>query len=155
MTGGLFMTKLENLKKRKGIIKPSKRVGRGSSSGKGVRCGYGNKGAKARSGRSKAVGFEGGQTPLYKRIPKFKGFKSLNSSYKATITLKTLNEKFSSGDVIDINSLKEKGIISSTCRRFKVVNSGNLDKSLKIIGEATLSARTVIESHGGSLEGVS
>ena len=146
---------LSNLKPAEGSVKIRKRVGRGSGSGLGGTSTRGHKGAKSRSGYSKKIGFEGGQTPLYKRIPKFKGFKSLNSSYKATITLKTLNEKFSSGDVVDINSLKEKGIISSTCRRFKVVNSGNLDKSLKIIGEATLSARTVIESHGGSLEGVS
>jgi len=149
------MTNLKNLHKRKGIIKPSKRLGRGSSSGKGVRCGYGNKGAKARSGRTKAVGFEGGQTPLYKRVPKLKGFKSFSSLEKATITLKTLNEKYSSGDVVDINSLKEKGVVPSTCKRFKVVNTGNLDKSLKIIGEATQSAKTVIENQGGSLEGVS
>ncbi len=149
------MIKLENLQKRKSIIKPSKRVGRGSSSGKGVRCGYGNKGAKARSGRTKAVGFEGGQTPLYRRIPKYRGFKSFSSFEKATVTLKVLSEKYSSGDVVDINSLKEKGIVPSTCKKFKVVNSGDLDKSLKIIGEATQSAKKIIESHGGNLEGVS
>lgn len=149
------MVKLENLHKRKGFNKRSKRVGRGSSSGKGVRCGYGNKGAKARSGRSKAVGFEGGQTPLYKRIPKFRGFKSFSSFEEATVTLRILNEKFTSGETVDINSLKEKGIVSLKCKRFKVVNSGSLDKSLKIIGKATKSAKAIIERSGSNLEGVS
>ena len=149
------MIKLESLYKRKEVNKRSKRLGRGSSSGKGVRCGYGNKGAKARSGRSKSVGFEGGQTPFYKRIPKFRGFKSFSSFEKATITLRVLNEKFSSGDVVDVNSLREKGLISSKCKKFKVVNSGSLNKSLKVLGKATRSAKAIIESEGGSLEEVS
>ncbi len=148
------MVSLENLHKRKGIKKCSKIVGRGSSSGKGVRCGYGNKGAKARSGRSKAEGFEGGQTPFYKRIPKFRGFKSLKAQEKATITLKILNEKFSPSEVVNVDLLKKKGIVSANCKNFKVVNSGNLDKSLRVIGKVTKSAKAVIESKGGSVEEV-
>lgn len=145
---------LNNVKKGKGIKHKRKRLGRGSSSGKGVRCSYGNKGAKARSGRSKQVGFEGGQTPLYKRLPKFRGFRPLNAGEKATITLHTLNEKFEDSEVVDVNSLKKKGIISSNCKRIKIVNSGKLDKSLKVIGNATKSAKSIIESRGGTVEEV-
>ena len=145
---------LNNLSKRKGNKKPSKRLGRGIGSGKGVRSSYGNKGAKARSGRSKAVGFEGGQTPLYKRLPKFKGFRPINRRLEATLSLSKLEKYFSSGDTVDINKLKELNIISKNYNSFKVVSSGNLEKELIIIGKASKSAKLTIESKGGRVEEV-
>jgi large subunit ribosomal protein L15 len=146
------MIDLSNLPIRKNITKKSKRVGRGIGSGKGVRCGYGNKGSKARSGRGKAIGFEGGQTPFYRRVPKFRGFKALNPDKTATVTLQMIEKYFEVGSIVDIVQLKEKGIVSVKSKRFKVVNTGELSKAVTIMGSASESAKTIIENLGGKVE---
>lgn len=139
---------------RKGSSKPAKRLGRGSSSGKGVRCSYGNKGAKARSGRGKSIGFEGGQTPFYRRIPKFRGFSSLTPYKCVGVTLQSLNHFFEDGDTVTLGLLKEKGIVSPKAESFKVIATGSIEKKLIIQGIASQSAKTLLEEQGGKVEGV-
>jgi large subunit ribosomal protein L15 len=148
------MISLDKLSKRKGNHKPSKRLGRGIGSGKGVRSSYGNKGAKARSGRTKAVGFEGGQTPLYKRLPKFKGFKPINRKLEATVSLAMIEKNFSSGDTVDVKKLQDLNIISKNCTSYKIVSSGTIEKNLIIIGKTSKSAKLAIENKGGRVEEV-
>jgi large subunit ribosomal protein L15 len=143
---------ISNLPVRKGISKKSKRVGRGIGSGKGVRCGFGNKGSKARAGRGKAIGFEGGQTPFYRRVPKFKGFKALEPLRTATITFQMLEKEFEAGNIVSIDALKEKGMVSPRAKYFKVVNTGELTKALTIMGKASAGAKTIIENLGGKVE---
>ncbi len=148
------MMDLSNLPVRKNVTKKSKRVGRGIGSGKGVRCGYGNKGAQARSGRGKSIGFEGGQTPFFRRIPKFRGFKALDPNKSITITFSMIENSFESGDTIDLDILKEKGIVSAKAKGFKIVKTGKLTKSVTIIGKASETAKVEIENLGGKVEEV-
>ncbi len=145
---------LSNLPVRKNVTKKSKRVGRGIGSGKGVRCGYGNKGAKARSGRGKSIGFEGGQTPFFRRIPKFRGFKALDPYKTVTVTFAMIEKCFESGDVVNLDALKEKGVVSARAKGFKVVKTGELTKSFTIVGKASETAKTAIENLGGKVEEV-
>ncbi len=143
---------MNQLPVRKGFTKPAKRLGRGSSSGKGVRSGYGNKGQKARSGRGKSIGFEGGQTPFYRRIPKFRGFNSLTPFKCVGVTLRNLNHYFEEGDTITLASLKEKKLVHKNAQSFKVLCTGTIEKKLIVKGKATNSARTLIEEKGGKVE---
>lgn len=143
---------MNELPKRKGYNKPAKRLGRGIGSGKGVRCSHGNKGQKARAGRTKRIGFEGGQTPFYRRVPKFRGFKSPTPYNHATVTLKMLNNYFNDNDVVTVELLKEKQVIHPLYESFKVVATGELAKTLIIKGLATKAAQKVIEEKGGKVE---
>jgi large subunit ribosomal protein L15 len=145
---------MNQLPLRKGYTKPAKRLGKGSSSGKGVRCGYGNKGAKARSGRGKSIGFEGGQTPFYRRIPKFRGFSSLTPYKCVGVTLQSLNRFFEDGDTVSVELLKEKGLISKKAQSFKVIATGSIEKKLIVKGTASASAKNLLEEQGGKVEGV-
>lgn len=137
---------------RKGYNKPAKRVGRGIGSGKGVRCTFGNKGSKARAGRTKRIGFEGGQTPFYRRMPKFRGFKTLHPFDYATVTLNTLSIHFNDNDIVTTALLKEKQLIHPLFKSFKVVATGELAKTLIIKGQATKAALKIIEEKGGKVE---
>jgi large subunit ribosomal protein L15 len=143
---------LNALPLRKGYTKPAKRVGRGIGSGKGVRCTKGNKGAKARAGGTKKIGFEGGQTPLYRRVPKFRGFKTMKPNESVTVTIMTLEKHFQSGDTVTIASLVEKNLVNPKFYGFKVVSKGELTKSLTIVGKASASAKAMIEDKGGKVE---
>ncbi len=106
------------------------RVGRGSGSGSGKNCGYGNKGQKSRSGRGKEDWFEGGQTPIYKRLPHLKGLK--NKSHKnfkeiATFNLNDIVKYYKEGEVVNLESLKEKGLIKKRVNFIKILGKGEID----------------------------
>ncbi|MFT7388844.1 MAG: large subunit ribosomal protein L15 [Candidatus Endobugula sp.] len=127
-----------------------KRVGRGIGSGSGKTAGRGHKGQKARSGGSVRPGFEGGQMPLQKRLPKF-GFTSRIGMVSAEIRLGELNNVDS--DVIDLQALRAAGLINSNIKRAKVFLSGELSKAVTIKGLAvTKGAKAAIEAAGGKVE---
>ena len=143
--------KLENLEKTP-EFKARKRVGRGPGSGMGKTSTTGENGQKSRSGVSISPWFQGGQTPLYRRIPK-RGFSNKRFETKyAIINLTDLN-KFNDGDVVTLESLKEKGIIKKELSGLKVLGNGELEKKLTIKANRFSSAAvTKIESKGGKAE---
>ena len=141
---------LSNLKPAEGSIKHSKRVGRGAGSGKGGTSTRGNKGAKARSGYHQKVGFEGGQMPLYRRVPKF-GFKNINRIEYVGINLDTLNALAEAKNITDFNVdvLKQNGLVSGK-DRVKILGRGELAKALNVTAHAfSATAKKAIEDKGG------
>ena len=141
---------LSNLKPAEGSIKHSKRIGRGAGSGKGGTSTRGNKGAKARSGYHQKVGFEGGQMPLYRRVPKF-GFKNLNRIEYVGINLDTLNALAEAKNITDFNVevLKQNGLISGK-DRMKILGRGELAKAVNVTAHAfSAAAKKAIEDKGG------
>ena len=126
------------------------RRGRGHGSGNGKTAGKGHKGQKARSG-SKRIGFEGGQMPLYRRIPK-RGFKCRNSKQIVAINLSAL-EVFDNGTVVDVNTLIEKGIIKNPRDGVKILGNGEFTKKLDVkVNAYSASAKEKIEALGGTAE---
>ena len=126
------------------------RRGRGHGSGNGKTAGKGHKGQKARSG-SKRIGFEGGQMPLYRRIPK-RGFKCRNSKQIVAINLSAL-EVFDNGTVVDVNTLIEKGIIKNPRDGVKILGNGEFTKKLDVkVNAFSASAKEKIEALGGTAE---
>ena len=144
--------RLENLPKSK-ETKVNKRVGRGPGSGMGKTSTRGENGQKARSGASIPAWFQGGQSPLYRRIPK-RGFNNKRFRVEfATINLETLSKFFKDGDVVTPEVLKERGIIKKSLCGIKVLANGNLDKKLTIKAQRFSSkAVTKIEEAGGKAE---
>lgn len=118
-------------KPAKGSVKERKRRGRGNASGLGGESGRGHKGQKSRSGYSSRPGFEGGQTPLYRKMPKKKGMNNLFRVEYFPLNLGVLNELFQDGDSVLLESLVEKGLIKSG-ERVKVLSDGILEKKLTI-----------------------
>ncbi len=144
--------KLNSLKPAKGSRPSGKRVGRGIGSGLGKTCGRGHKGQRARAGGFHKVGFEGGQMPLQRRVPKF-GFVSLKAKYRAEVRLDKLARL--DAEVIDLAALKAAGVVPSNAHHAKVIASGTLDKPVSIRGIAvTKGARAAIEAAGGKIEPV-
>jgi large subunit ribosomal protein L15 len=143
---------LSNLKPAKGSVKRSKRLGRGQGSGKGGTSTRGHKGAKSRSGYSKKIGFEGGQMPLQRRVPKY-GFKNINrKEYKAInlITLQTLAEK-NNLEKIDFEILRKAGLIAKN-DLVKVLGKGTLERKLEVHAHAfSKSAVEAIEAQKGTV----
>ena len=142
---------LSNLKPRPGSRRRVKRLGCGESSGHGKTCGKGHKGQKARSGGSIRLGFEGGQMPLIRRIPK-RGFNNavFRTEY-AVVNLGDLND-FADGATVDEAALLEAGLIRKPYHGVKILGSGALKKKLTIVAtKASESARTAIEKAGGTL----
>ena len=132
-----------------GAKKARRRVGRGIGSGLGKTAGRGHKGQKSRSGGYHKVGFEGGQMPLQRRLPK-RGFKSLKLAFNAEITLTTL-EKLGAAEV-DMLSLKQAGLVGEMTKVVKVIKSGSLTKAVKLTGiGAPAGAKAAIEAAGGAL----
>ena len=126
------------------------RRGRGHGSGNGKTAGKGHKGQKARSG-AKRIGFEGGQMPLYRRIPK-RGFKCRNSKQIVAINLSTL-EVFDNGTTVDVNALIEKGIVKNPRDGVKILGNGELTKKLDVkVNAYSSSAKEKIEALGGTAE---
>ncbi|MDH3978562.1 MAG: 50S ribosomal protein L15, partial [Gammaproteobacteria bacterium] len=124
-----------------------KRLGRGHSAGQGKTCGRGQKGQKSRSGGFHRVGFEGGQMPLHRRLPKV-GFNSMTAAVNAEVRLHEL--ALPKGDVVDLLSLKSAGVIGHRIKRVKVIASGKIEKAVKVKGLAvTPGARKAIEAAGG------
>jgi large subunit ribosomal protein L15 len=144
--------KLENLPKT-AELKASKRVGRGPGSGMGKTSTRGENGQKSRSGASIKPWFQGGQSPLYRRIPK-RGFNNARFTTRfATINLSDLNRFFNDGDVVSEEILKERGIIKKRLSGIKILGNGTLDKKLTIkANRFTTSAVSKIEEAGGKAE---
>ena len=141
---------LSNIRPAAGSNDTKFRRGRGHASGNGKTAGYGHKGQKARSGRPRA-GFEGGQMPLYRRLPK-RGFKNYNKKNIVTVDVTKL-EKFENGAVVDIQALLDAGIISDVYDGVKVIGNGELTKKLTVKVDAfSAGAKEKIESVGGTAE---
>lgn len=142
--------RLNSIKSADGARKSAKRVGRGIGSGLGKTSGRGHKGQKARSGGFHKMGFEGGQMPLQRRLPK-SGFKSRKSIYNASLRFSSL-DVFASGDTVDIDALKNCGLISKNIQTVKVYLNDVLEKELHLKGIAvSKSVKTLIEKNGGSI----
>ncbi len=140
---------LNSIQPAAGAKHAARRVGRGIGSGLGKTAGRGHKGQKSRSGGFHKVGFEGGQMPLQRRLPK-RGFKSTQLKYNAEVTLSAL-EKLGLGEV-DLLALKKAGVVGQLARVVKVIKSGSLTKAVKLAGiGATAGAKAVIEAVGGSV----
>ena len=143
--------KLHELKPAAGSTTAAKRLGRGSGSGLGKTSGKGHKGAKARSGGGKRPGFEGGQMPLYRRIPK-KGFTNIFGTEYAEVNVGQL-EVFNDGVVVNAELLKAAGIIKKTLDGVKILGNGELTKKLTVeAAKFTESAKQKIEAVGGKAE---
>jgi large subunit ribosomal protein L15 len=142
--------RLNTLKPGHGSKRPRLRVGRGASAGQGKTCGRGVKGQRARKGGYHKVGFEGGQTPLDRRLPKF-GFRSDMAMTRAEVRLHELDKV--EGGIVDLDSLKKAGVIPVFAERAKVVLSGEIKKAVTLKGVgATKGARAAIEAAGGKIE---
>ena len=140
---------LNDLKPAPGSRKPARRVGRGIGSGSGKTCGRGHKGQKSRSGGWHKVGFEGGQMPIQRRLPKF-GFTSRMGRYYAEVRLNEL-EKIDGADVT-IESLVAAGVVPKQTKTAKIMLSGSVDKAFTVKGvRVTKGAKSAIEAAGGSV----
>ncbi|QCI27317.1 50S ribosomal protein L15 [Buchnera aphidicola] len=141
---------LNTLKFVKNSRKKKKRVGRGIGSGLGKTCGRGHKGQKSRTGASIRRGFEGGQMPLYRRIPKF-GFSSYKKNLKMEVRLSDINKI--PNKIINIEILKKFNIIKKNIKYVKIINTGKLDKKIDIKGlKVTKSVFSIIKKLGGKIE---
>jgi large subunit ribosomal protein L15 len=140
---------LNNLKSAPGARKARRRVGRGIGSGLGKTAGRGHKGQKSRAGGYHKVGFEGGQMPLQRRLPK-RGFKSQTLKYNGEVSLTAL-EKLGAAEV-DLLTLKQAKLVGEMVKNVKVIKSGELKRAVKLTGiGATAGAKAAIEAAGGSL----
>ena len=136
--------KLNEMVRPEGFIDSPKVIGRGAGSGKGKQCGYGRKGAKARSGRSKRVGFEGGQTPLYRRLPKKKGFRPHVRTVYVAVNIGAL-EGYEGEMPLDLNALYNGPV--------KILGDGELTTKIQVRASGfSTSAREKIEKAGGTCE---
>ena len=143
--------KLHELSPADGSKKDVKRIGRGHGSGWGKTSGKGHKGQKARSGKGMRVGFEGGQMPLSRRIPK-RGFNNIFRKNIVAINVSALN-RFEDGAEVDINALVEKGIVKNSFDGVKILSNGNLTKKLSVKATAfSAGAVAKIEAAGGKTE---
>ena len=142
---------LEDLRPAEGATGKSKRVGRGRSSGHGKTSCRGHKGQNSRSGGGVRPGFEGGQTPLFKRLPK-RGFTNVNHKEYATVNVEDLNV-FENGAVVTIENLQEKGLVKKVYDGVKVLGNGKLEKNLTVkANKFSKTAEAAITSAGGTIE---
>ncbi|WAW14810.1 50S ribosomal protein L15 [Peptostreptococcus equinus] len=146
--------KLHELKPAKGAVRAKRRLGRGTATGQGKTSGRGQKGQWSRSGGGVRVGFEGGQMPLARRLPK-RGFTNIFKKMYTEVNVETLN-KFEAGTVITAEMLKESKTISKIEKDgIKILGNGNLDKALTVkAAKFTASAKEKIENAGGTVEEV-
>ena len=143
---------LNSLKPNKGSRKKKLRKGRGIAAGQGASCGFGMRGQKSRSGRPTRPGFEGGQMPLYRRVPKLKHFQIINQKSFSIINLSKLND-FKENDTVNVDSLVKRGLLFKPKYPLKILGNGELKVKLKVQAHAfTKSAKEKIESLGGSCE---
>ena len=144
--------RLNSLKSNKGARKKKLRKGRGIAAGQGASCGFGMRGQKSRSGRPTRPGFEGGQMPLYRRVPKLKHFPLVNPSFFTIINVSALNE-LKEGTTVTLDSLVKNGLITNPKYPLKVLGNGKLTVKLTVQAAAfTNSAKNKIESAGGKCE---
>jgi large subunit ribosomal protein L15 len=143
---------LHDLHPAKGAKKTRKRLGRGPGSGTGKTAGRGHKGQKSRSGYSRRYGFEGGQMPLVRRIPK-RGFTNIFRVEFQVVNLRDLDRVFSDGETVSVEALVEKGLVRGGKRPVKVLGDGELTKKLTVqVHKFSASAKVGIEKAGGSCE---
>jgi len=143
--------KLHELTATPGAVKKARRIGRGHGSGWGKTAGKGHKGQKARAGHGMRPGFEGGQMPLQRRIPK-RGFNNIFADTIVAVNVSAL-EKFENGAVVDAQALIDAGIIKNAYDGIKILSNGNLTKSLTVKANAfSEAAKTKIEAAGGKAE---
>lgn len=144
--------KLHELSPAPGSNKPVKRIGRGPASGQGKTAGKGHKGQKARAGRGMRPGFEGGQMPLQRRLPK-RGFNNIFAKEIAIVNIGALNDAFEAGAVVDAQALIEKGLVKKALDGIKILGHGDLDKALTVKADAfSKEAKAKIEAAGGTAE---
>lgn len=141
---------LSNLKPKKGSRHAKKRVGRGPGSGHGKTAARGEKGQKSRSGYSSKLGFEGGQMPLHRRVPK-RGFTNIFKQEYAVVNLADL-DRFEAGSTVDTAALRQAGLVKGR-NRIKVLGNGEITKKLTVIADKfSTTARTKIEAAGGTVQ---
>ncbi len=144
--------KLHELKPNPGSVKERKRLGRGTASGQGKTSGKGQKGQNSRSGGGVRPGFEGGQMPIYRRLPK-RGFTNIFATQYAEINVEVLNELFEDGAIITPDLLKETGILKRQLDGVKVLGNGEITKKLTVkANKFSKSAVEKIEAAGGKVE---
>lgn len=143
--------KLHDLTAAPGSVQERKRIGRGQGSGQGKTAGKGHKGQKARAGHGQRPGFEGGQMPMQRRLPK-RGFNNIFAKEIVSINVGSLN-KFEDGASVDAAALVEAGIIKKTCDGVKILSNGELKKKLTVKANAfSQAAKEKIEAAGGKAE---
>lgn len=144
---------LKDLKPAEGSKRNCKRVGRGPASGNGKTAGRGMNGQKSRAGGGKGAGFEGGQTPLARRLPKLPGFRNFNRVEYVPVNVSRLDAKFNAGDLVDADTLYAAGIIKNTTDPIKVLGDGEITKALTVrVDKVSASAKAKIEAVGGKVE---
>ncbi|NCC86520.1 MAG: 50S ribosomal protein L15 [Clostridia bacterium] len=144
--------KLHELSPVAGSTKEVKRIGRGIGSGQGKTAGKGHKGQKARAGRGMRVGFEGGQMPLQRRIPK-RGFNNIFAKEIVSVNVSSLEKAFNDGDIVDAAALKNAGIIKKELDGVKILGNGEISKKLTVkVNAYSESAKQKIETAGGKAE---
>ena len=144
--------KLENLSPKEGSKQRKRRVGRGIAAGQGASCGFGMRGQKSRSGTGTKAGFEGGQMPLYRRVPKLKHFPLVNQKHYTAINVESLSSLAANTEVT-LASLMENGIVTIDDGPLKILGNGELSVALNVKAAAfTKSAKQKIEAAGGSCE---
>ncbi|AJC11810.1 MAG: 50S ribosomal protein L15 [Berryella intestinalis] len=144
---------LSDLHPAEGSRKKRTRVGRGHAAGKGKTAGRGLNGQGSRSGGKKRAGFEGGQTPLARRLPKLPGFRNINRVEYIPVNVSRLEDKFEAGEVVDGESLKAKRIIKNADAPVKVLGDGDITKALTVrVDKVSATAQAKIEAAGGKVE---
>ncbi len=144
--------KLHEMTKTEGSTKRRKRVGRGDSSGMGKTCCRGEKGQKSRTGATKRPFFEGGQIPLFRRLPK-RGFKNADRVVYELVNLSVLDKNFADGEVVDCEILRGKGLLGKSERPVKILANGELSKKLTVKAvNFSAAAIAKIEAAGGKVE---
>ncbi len=144
--------KLHELTPAAGSKKDVKRIGRGPASGQGKTAGKGHKGQLARAGRGMRPGFEGGQMPLQRRLPK-RGFNNIFAKKIVTVNISDLEKRFNDGDVVDVEAIKASGLIKKELDGVKVLGNGELTKKLEVKVQAySEAAKAKIEAAGGKAE---
>lgn len=144
---------IKDLKPAEGSTKNRKRKGRGPASGNGKTAGRGMNGQKSRAGGAKSNGFEGGQTPLARRLPKLPGFRNINRVEYLPVNVSRLEEKFEAGETVNGETLVAKGIIKHADSLVKVLGDGEITKALTVsVDKVSASAKAKIEAAGGKVE---
>ncbi len=144
--------RLDSLKANPGSRRRKLRKGRGIAAGQGASCGFGMRGQKSRSGRPTRPGFEGGQMPLYRRVPKLKHFPLINQKSFTVINVSALND-LQEGSEVNLDTLVKQGIVTSPKYPLKILGNGNLKVKLTVQASAfTASAKSKIEKVGGTCE---
>lgn len=144
---------LKDLQPAEGSKRNRKRIGRGPASGTGKTAGRGLNGQKSRAGGGKGTGFEGGQTPLARRLPKLPGFRNINRVEYVPVNVSRIEAYFENGDVVDTEALVAKGIVKKSTDLVKVLGDGEITKAVTVkVDKVSASAKAKIEAAGGKVE---